>query len=106
MAAFWPAGPEPIARKSNSYAASAIQLLPHELADHLGVCLALRPLHHLADEEAEQPLLTAPVRIRLGGMRGEQLVDDRPQLRDVGQGGLAEVALRSEVGIARVGERL
>ena len=37
--------------------ASAEELLPQKLVDDLRVGLALRLLHHLADEEAEQPSL-------------------------------------------------
>src|SRR5690349_8688962 len=43
----------------------AAELRAQQLVDEPRVRLALRLLHHLADEEAEQALLAAPVRLDL-----------------------------------------
>src|SRR4051812_47308515 len=91
MAAFWPAGPEPMTRSSKSDG-SGTEPPPEELVHDLRVCLALRPLHHLADEEAEHSLLAAAEGLDLGRMGGDDLVDDRLELGRVGDRGLCEVA--------------
>ena len=48
----------------------------HELAHELGVRLALRGLHDLADEEAGELLLAGPELLDLGRMRGQHRRDD------------------------------
>ena len=48
-----------------------------------GIRLAAGLLHHLADEEAEQALLAAPVRLDLAGVGGEDRVDERLELGGV-----------------------
>src|SRR4029078_12693348 len=53
------------------------ELRPDELVDRARVRPALRLLHHLPDEEAEQALLAAPVLLDLRRVRGENRVDDR-----------------------------
>ena len=48
---------------------SGAELGAHELVDDPRVGLALRLLHHLTDEEAEQPVLAAAVRLDLRRVR-------------------------------------
>src|SRR5215211_8719565 len=82
------------------------ELLADQLVHDLRISPALGAAHDLADEEAEQALLPAAVRLDLARMCREHLVDDRPELRGVRDGGLGEVAVGGEVGVARVRDRL
>src|SRR6266516_5947884 len=52
------------------------QFLAQKVVDDLRVGLALRFLHHLADEETEQALLAPFVRGDLAGILGEDAIDD------------------------------
>ncbi len=65
---------------SRSPRRSCLQLLTEELVDDLGIRLPAGLLHHLADEEAEQALLAAAVRLDLAGVGGEDGVDERLEL--------------------------
>src|SRR5262249_10300936 len=62
---------------------SGPQFLPQALVDDLRVRLAPGLLHHLADEEAEQALLAATVRLDLGLVLAEDPVDHRVELTGV-----------------------
>ena len=59
----------------------ASKLLPQQPVDDLRVGLALRLLHHLADEEAEHALLAAAVGLDLLRVRGDHGVDHRARAR-------------------------
>src|SRR5215218_11159517 len=85
---------------------SRVELLAHELVDDARVCPAVRPLHHLADEEAEQAVLAAAIRLDLTLVLREHLVDDRLELRRVGERLLLEVRIRLEAVVSRVRDRL
>src|SRR5215208_3748383 len=82
------------------------QFLADPLVDDLRVRLALRLLHHLADEEAEQALLAAPERGDLARVRVEDLVDDRVELGGVGDGALREVRVGAEAVAGALGDRV
>src|SRR5581483_6979512 len=66
------------------------QPLAKQLVHGLRIGLALRLLHHLADEEAEQALLARAVVLDLGEVRGENGVDQRRELRRLRDGDLLE----------------
>src|SRR5262249_39015535 len=82
------------------------QLLAQALVDDPRVGLAAGRLHHLPDEEAEQSLLAVSVRRALAGVRGDDLVDDRVERRNVADGLLPEVGLGREAVVAEVRERV
>src|SRR5207248_9626713 len=81
------------------------QLVAEKLVDDLRIRLSLCLLHHLADEEAEQPLLAAAVGLDLAGVAGEDAVDERLQFGSVADQRLAEIRLRAELRIAALRER-
>ena len=82
----WRRSSRPRARASTSAASSrsrslAGELLAHEVGDDARVGLALRLLHDLAHEEAEEAFLAAAVRGDLAGVLLEDPVDDRARAR-------------------------
>src|SRR6188472_1385916 len=82
------------------------ELRPDELVDRARVRLALRLLHHLSDEEAEQAFLAAPVLLDLRRVRSENRVDDRLERCYVRNGVLLEVRTRAEPRLGHVGDRV
>ena len=77
-----------------------LQLLPKQPVDDLRVGLALRLLHHLADEEAEHALLAAAVGLDLLRVRGDDGVDRRAELGLVADRGLREVVVGVDRAVA------
>src|SRR5919201_5363386 len=75
---------------------SGAELLPEALVDDLRVRLALRLAHYLADEEAEQAFLAAPVGLDLLLVLAQDPVDHWIELRGVGDCALTEVLLGCE----------
>ena len=88
-------------RARHSEELGAGELLAHELGDDTGVRLALRLLHDLADEEAEEAFLAATVRSDLAGVLLEDPVDDRLELAGVRDGLLREIRISREAGLGR-----
>src|SRR5690606_18464730 len=62
------------ARARATRRASSVEELPERLVDGLWVRLALRDLHHLADEEAHQAGLTSSVLLHLRGEAREDFL--------------------------------
>src|SRR6185437_5462907 len=83
IAAFCPAGPDPTTTRSNSVTVRVWQLrkqCANPVAHDARIRSAARLLHHLTDEEAEQPLLAAAVLLCLSGVRLDDSLDDRVEL--------------------------
>src|SRR5437764_7611688 len=85
---------------------SRVELRADELADDARVGLTVRPLHDLADEEAEQPGLAAAIGLDLALVLREHLVDDRLELRRVRERLLREVRVGAEPLVSRVRDRV
>src|SRR5205814_9526634 len=75
--------------------ASSPERRPEQLLDHLRVRLAARRLHHLADQEAEHPLLARPDLRDLRGMPGDHLRDRRVERATIAH--LRETLRRDEL---------
>src|SRR5581483_742916 len=88
----------PCPRAAGSPRRSRRQLLTDELVDDLRIGLALRLLHHLADEEAEQALLAAAEGLDLAGVRGQDPLDERSELGGVGDRLLGQVLVGGAAG--------
>src|SRR5439155_3169705 len=99
-------GRAPTGRISAALTPSRAELLAHTLVDGARVGLAACLLHHLPDEEPEQPLLAAAELLRLAGIRGDDAVDHRVELGDVRDRLLREVRLGAETLVADLGQRL
>src|SRR6516164_3819858 len=76
---------------------AARELLAQQLVELGGVGLALRRLHHLTDEEAEQLVLAGAVLLELTRILGNRLVDrtlDRGSIGDLPEATLIDDGVR------------